>query len=136
MSNVPEGAQLSEDGQWWWDGSQWQSVSVESGALSEPYGADDGGLPPGGTWQQRAACEVGPCPTCASEQSMSSPCISQAWHEGDHECTNGHSWGPAAQAKCTSRCSLHLKTCELDDLHTSAGIKHEHYVDGGGSHQW
>ena len=26
MSNVPEGAQLSDDGQWWWDGQQWQLV--------------------------------------------------------------------------------------------------------------
>jgi len=26
MAEVPEGAQLSEDGQWWWDGSTWQPV--------------------------------------------------------------------------------------------------------------
>ncbi|MEO8267202.1 MAG: hypothetical protein ABI706_16995 [Ilumatobacteraceae bacterium] len=26
MSNVPEGAQLSEDGQYWWDGENWQLV--------------------------------------------------------------------------------------------------------------
>jgi hypothetical protein len=26
MSNVPEGAQMSDDGQWWWDGSNWQAV--------------------------------------------------------------------------------------------------------------
>jgi hypothetical protein len=26
VSNVPDGAQLSEDGQWWWDGTQWQPV--------------------------------------------------------------------------------------------------------------
>jgi hypothetical protein len=26
MTDVPEGAQLSEDGQWWWDGEQWQPV--------------------------------------------------------------------------------------------------------------
>jgi hypothetical protein len=26
MSNVPDGAQLSEDGHWWWDGAQWQPV--------------------------------------------------------------------------------------------------------------
>jgi hypothetical protein len=31
MSNVPEGAQLSEDGQWWWDGSQWQPVQGGQG---------------------------------------------------------------------------------------------------------
>ena len=27
MSDIPEGAQRSEDGQWWWDGAQWQPVS-------------------------------------------------------------------------------------------------------------
>jgi hypothetical protein len=26
MSNAPDGAQLSEDGHWWWDGAQWQPV--------------------------------------------------------------------------------------------------------------
>jgi hypothetical protein len=26
MSNVPEGAQLSDDGQYWWDGETWQPV--------------------------------------------------------------------------------------------------------------
>jgi hypothetical protein len=26
MTEVPEGAQLSEDGQWWWDGQDWQPV--------------------------------------------------------------------------------------------------------------
>lgn len=38
---VPEGAQLSDDGKYWWDGSDWQPVpesdeqSAEVGALSE-----------------------------------------------------------------------------------------------------
>lgn len=26
MSNVPQGASLSDDGQWWWDGAEWQAV--------------------------------------------------------------------------------------------------------------
>ena len=26
MAEVPEGAQLSDDGQWWWDGQDWQPV--------------------------------------------------------------------------------------------------------------
>lgn len=39
--SMPEGAQLSEDGKYWWDGSDWQPVpedgggSVEVGQLSE-----------------------------------------------------------------------------------------------------
>lgn len=31
MSNVPEGAQRSEDGHYWWDGSQWQPVQDTAG---------------------------------------------------------------------------------------------------------
>ena len=26
MTEAPEGAQLSDDGQWWWDGQDWQPV--------------------------------------------------------------------------------------------------------------
>jgi hypothetical protein len=37
MAEVPEGAQLSDDGQWWWDGADWQPVSQEGG------GAEAGG---------------------------------------------------------------------------------------------
>ena len=33
MAMVPDGAQYSDDGQWWWDGENWQPVS----------GAGDGG---------------------------------------------------------------------------------------------
>lgn len=32
MAEVPEGAQLSDDGQWWWDGQDWQPVSQEGGS--------------------------------------------------------------------------------------------------------
>ncbi|WP_436497163.1 hypothetical protein [Actinokineospora sp. HUAS TT18] len=35
MSNVPEGAQLSDDGQWWWDGEQWQPVEGTDGSGGE-----------------------------------------------------------------------------------------------------
>jgi hypothetical protein len=30
MSNVPPGAQVSDDGNWWWDGSQWQPVQGQA----------------------------------------------------------------------------------------------------------
>lgn len=29
MSNVPPGAQVSEDGYYWWDGNQWQLIDRE-----------------------------------------------------------------------------------------------------------
>jgi hypothetical protein len=32
MSNMPEGAQLSDDGQWWWDEENQQWKAVEGGA--------------------------------------------------------------------------------------------------------
>jgi hypothetical protein len=41
MSNMPEDAQLSEDGQWWWDGSQWQPVP--GGGAGDDSGGDGGG---------------------------------------------------------------------------------------------
>jgi hypothetical protein len=99
-------------------------------------GESDGGLLPGGAPDQRGPCEAAGCPTCASEQSMSSPCIHQSWHDGDHQCANGHSWGPGAQASCSSICpSGDGQQCQLDSLHTSAGIPHEH-GGGGVSHRW
>lgn len=47
MTNVPEGAQLSDDGQWYWDGSDWQQVegaaeSSDSSAAPTEAGADAG----------------------------------------------------------------------------------------------
>lgn len=41
MSNVPEGAQLSEDGQWWWDGDQWQAVEGAAGSTSSSSSAPE-----------------------------------------------------------------------------------------------
>jgi hypothetical protein len=46
MSNVPPEAQLSDDGNYWWDGSQWQPVQPQDPAQPEqqtegPVNADD-----------------------------------------------------------------------------------------------
>jgi len=40
MSNVPEGAQLSDDGQWWWDAEheQWQPIEGGGGGGSGDAG--------------------------------------------------------------------------------------------------
>jgi hypothetical protein len=41
MTDVPEGAQLSEDGQWWWDGEQWQPVGGGTSETTEGYESTD-----------------------------------------------------------------------------------------------
>lgn len=43
MPNMPEGAQLSEDGYWWWDGSAWQPVQAQEEAA--PQGQPAQGQP-------------------------------------------------------------------------------------------
>jgi len=60
MSVIPQDAPRSEDGQWWWDGAQWQPVSGATGggaaAATEPTAADAtssgvGALSDDGQWQ-------------------------------------------------------------------------------------
>ena len=41
MTNVPDGAQLSDDGQYWWDGSAWQPVSGDAGTANQGAAAFD-----------------------------------------------------------------------------------------------
>jgi hypothetical protein len=43
MTDVPEGARLSDDGHWWWDeaGQQWQPVQG-SAAATEAHASSDG----------------------------------------------------------------------------------------------
>ena len=35
MADIPQGAQFSEDGNYWWDGSQWQPVENSAAQASE-----------------------------------------------------------------------------------------------------
>ncbi len=46
MTTVPEGAQLSEDGRWWWDGNDWQQVPSDGGAheATAAFAFDNNGL--------------------------------------------------------------------------------------------
>lgn len=43
--SMPDGAQLSEDGKYWWDGSDWQPVPEDGG------GAEEGQLSEDGQWK-------------------------------------------------------------------------------------
>jgi hypothetical protein len=49
MANVPEGAQRSADGNWWWDGDKWQAVEQDGGA------ANGGAAGSGGQAEARVA---------------------------------------------------------------------------------
>jgi hypothetical protein len=44
MMTMPDGAQLSEDGQWWWDGSQWQPVGGQGDAGTAAFDFDGTGV--------------------------------------------------------------------------------------------
>ncbi|HSV65533.1 MAG TPA: hypothetical protein VLJ59_06455 [Mycobacteriales bacterium] len=95
VTTVPDDAPRSEDGYWWWDGQQWQPVE---GGSTDNY--LDGGALPGGTPEQQV-CDCGPCPSCAEDRQMSSPCVYLLGHGGDHECAEGDLWqqdGPHGQA--------------------------------------
>lgn len=47
MTDIPQDAPRSEDGQWWWDGSQWQPVSgaANSGGAAAASGAATAAAP-------------------------------------------------------------------------------------------
>jgi len=48
---APDGAQLSEDGNYWWDGSQWQPVADSSTASSSSGGTEVGTLSEDGNYR-------------------------------------------------------------------------------------
>lgn len=43
MAPVPEGAQRSEDGYYWWDGTTWQQIPEEERTASATSSASSGG---------------------------------------------------------------------------------------------
>jgi hypothetical protein len=54
MAQIPPDAQRSDDGQWWWDGSQWQPVGDQhdaGGAGAATAGAASAAAQPGDTGQ-------------------------------------------------------------------------------------
>lgn len=62
---IPEDAQLSEDGQWWWDGDKWRAVeapqaSYDTNAMAVGQFSDDGQWQWDGTdWQPAGGQNAG-----------------------------------------------------------------------------
>lgn len=48
---VPDGAQLSEDGKYWWDGADWQPVPEGSAEQSAEHSQEVGKLSDDGQWK-------------------------------------------------------------------------------------
>ncbi|TDV35319.1 hypothetical protein [Actinophytocola oryzae] len=110
MSGIPEGAQVSEDGHWWWDGSAWQAVEdawdtvqeAASDAWDWATGNDEGGTTSGGGASgsyddgdlapEHAVCSLGPCPSCAESDQVSAPCVLESGHDSVHQCAQGDYW--------------------------------------------
>lgn len=91
MSYVPEGAQLSEDGRWWWDGNAWQLVE-EAWAAIEEKAVEAWDWATGGEETGQRVCGLGPCPSCAENDQVSSPCVYGPDHGDEHECAYGDTW--------------------------------------------
>lgn len=51
MPEQPADAPLSEDGQWWWDGAEWQPVEAGPQASYDPGSTEVGQLSDDGQWR-------------------------------------------------------------------------------------
>ena len=84
------------------------------------YDPGDGGLPPGGV-PDEAICGEGACPVCSQDRQMSSGCVLEYGHSGEHQCGYGdvYSQGvtdippPPPLPKCRTQCSTCGQTCML-----------------------
>src|SRR6266508_1661933 len=91
------------------------------------YDPGDGGLPPGGV-PDEALCGEGACPVCSQDRQMSSGCVLEYGHSGEHQCGYGdlYSQGvadippPPPLPKCRTVCSVCGQTCMLTLGHDGA----------------
>jgi hypothetical protein len=71
MTTIPADAPRSEDGQWWWDGAQWQPVDDPGAAQSAAQGAggevNTSGDPYTATAEFGAGAQIGTVDMSASE---------------------------------------------------------------------
>lgn len=80
MTDVPQDAPRSEDGQWWWDGSQWQPVGAATGS---------------GAAAASAAASSGAAPASSSDpaQTPATPASGQLSDDGQWQ-WDGSQWQP------------------------------------------
>jgi hypothetical protein len=64
MATIPADAPRSEDGQWWWDGTQWQPVEADAASGGE---INSSGVPYTGTVEIPAGTDVGTIDMSLSE---------------------------------------------------------------------
>jgi hypothetical protein len=83
MTDIPTDAPRSEDGQWWWDGTQWQAVGTAQGA-----GAG-------------AAASAPSDPAQASAAPATSNAVGQLSDDGQWQ-WDGTAWQPAQSTAATS----------------------------------
>jgi hypothetical protein len=97
----------------WDDGAEGGPPSYDTG------GPSDAGVP--GGVPDEAICGEGACPTCSSDRQMSSGCVLQYGHSGEHQCGYGDLFSqgaadippPPPLPKCRTVCSVCGQTCML-----------------------
>jgi hypothetical protein len=98
MTDIPQDAPRSEDGQWWWDGSQWQAV---------PAGA--------------AAPAPGAAASSDPAQTPATPASGQLSDDGQWQ-WDGSQWQPAQGAQPAATTSG--GRIEASDFPTLAALSH------------
>ncbi|MGA7987698.1 MAG: hypothetical protein WCB51_04790 [Candidatus Dormiibacterota bacterium] len=88
MTDIPQDAPRSEDGQWWWDGSQWQPVGAATSSSAAAAGA---------------ATSSGPTAASSSDpaQTPATPASGQLSDDGQWQ-WDGSQWQPVQGASSGS----------------------------------
>ncbi len=100
MTVMPADAPRSEDGQWWWDGSQWQPVEQGAGA--------------------GAAAQVGAQAGQGAGTQPASTAVGQLSDDGQWQ-WDGSAWQPA-QAAAAGAAAAAIGTAPTSDLKVTIGV--------------
>jgi hypothetical protein len=92
MTDIPQAAPRSEDGQWWWDGAQWQPVAGAAGpaAAAAPSGTTQDAAPAAAAAAASGATQD-PAPAAAAAVAGGQLSEDGQWQ------WDGSAWQPAAQ---------------------------------------